>query len=145
MTHIKYMTLPNIVRLPPKISSFFHPFAGPISITIDAPDLKLGHNVAGTIYYILKRTNMAWNTLGHHLPHRFPLFISHNYRTSEDIYMNTIYKILKWLDLTDILPTNRFEKTASLFISIWTSTITLTPSALVVKSPFSKTRHSFVI
>jgi hypothetical protein len=93
----------------------------------------------------LKRTNMAWNTLGHHLPHRFPLFISHNYRTSEDIYMNTIYKILKWLDLTDILPTNRFEKTESLFISIWTSTITLTPSALVVKSPFSKTRHSFVI
>lgn len=145
MTHIKYMTLPNIVRLPPKISSFFHPFAGPISRTIDDPDLKLGHNFAGTIYYILKRTNMAWNTLGHNLPHQFHLFISHNYRTSEDIYMNTIYKTLKWLDLTDIIPTNWFEETASLFISIWTSTITLTPSALAVKSPFSKTRHSFVI
>jgi len=52
MTHIKRMTVPNIVRLPPKITSFSHPFAGPISTTINAQDFTLGQDFAGTIYYI---------------------------------------------------------------------------------------------
>lgn len=90
MTPIKHMTVPNIVRLPPKITSFSHPFAGPISRTINTQDLRLGQDFARTIYYIYQRGNMTCNSLVHHLPHRFHPFTSHDYRTSEDIYMNTI-------------------------------------------------------
>ena len=63
----------NLVILPPKIPPFLRPFAGLISSSIDALDLKLGQDFAETMYYICWRVNMSLKSLVHHLPTNFTL------------------------------------------------------------------------